>query len=91
MGYSSPTSNDVDDGEDDAYGTQVGQGDEGDRPGASGCVPERAERDAGGQSPPRLRSSGRTCSHRPRSVVVVRSVPDGEDSSLRAAVHAKLG
>jgi hypothetical protein len=26
-----------------------------------------------------------------RSVVVVRRVPDGEGSSLRAAVHAKLG
>ena len=55
MGYSSPTSNDVDDGQEDAYGTQAGQGDEGDRPGAGGYVPERAERDAGGQSPPRLR------------------------------------
>ena len=52
MGYSSPTSNDVDDGEEDAYGTQAGQGDEGDRPGTGGYVPERAWRDAGGQSPP---------------------------------------
>ena len=33
MGYSSPTLNDVDDGEEDAHGTQVGQGEEGDRLG----------------------------------------------------------
>jgi hypothetical protein len=55
MGYSSPTFNDVDDGEEDAHGTQVGQGEEGDRLGVGGYVPERAERGAGGRSPVRLR------------------------------------
>ena len=64
----------MDDGEEDAHGTQAGQGGEGDRLGV--VTP--------------------TCGHadvwsRRRSVVVVRSVPDGEGSSLRTAVHAKLG
>jgi hypothetical protein len=47
MEYSSPTLDDVDDGEEDAHGTEVGQGEEGDRLGVGGHVPERAERGAG--------------------------------------------
>lgn len=51
MGYSSPTLNIVDDGEEDAHGPQAGQGEESDRLGGGGHVPERAERGAGGSRP----------------------------------------
>jgi hypothetical protein len=41
----------VADGEDDAHGTQAGQGEEGDRLGVGGHVPECAERGRPGQPP----------------------------------------
>src|SRR5208282_5117387 len=51
LGGGSVALDDVDDGEDDAHGTQSGQGQEGDRLGVGGYVPERAERGGPGQPP----------------------------------------
>ena len=82
MEYSSPTFDDVDDAEQDAHGTEVGQGEEGGRLGVGGHVPERAERGAGGQSPATLRQKRAERGH---TASVQSSWPEGCRTAKAAA------